>query len=209
MISIDRLAETAFQPGNLVHGTRLGSLPRLIDEGIQTGHRHKPNSLTPHDICFALLSTNPLPERYSGSSHRGLNLIQEGWISEGVNILVSRIRLQERFPKDLRAVGYLFWDEAEFGDNREHMLKSLYEYSSVEESVFGIPIEETNSFVTFGEEVRLQIEQDKEDSVDIDLWEGLVVEPEQVDRVIKVIALATRRIHLPIFSSDTKFLTLI
>lgn len=201
MISTEQLVETAFQPGNLVHGTDIIQLPEVVERGVETGWRYKSTTPTPYEICFALLSSRPLQDRYNDAQHKGPNSTRKDSIFPAVSILVNRVRLLERFPGSLKAVGQIFWD-----NDMRSALEHNYDYNVENNVVFGIPIEKPEGRFWMFDEVRFSTGPHTTPQLEPDLWEGLVVKPESLDRILEVISLAQRKIHLPIFSPETELL---
>ena len=202
MISTEQLAETAFQAGNLVHGTGLGfNFSGIIDEGIKTGSGSA--DISTRYISFALLSAAGLPDRYNQAFHKG-PITQEQAFFPRVSILVSRARLQARFPNDLKAIGGLFRGVISYSD--KNIMEHLYEYSAKDGSVFQIPIEGPKGILYYPDEVRLNLVSDLNARVEPDLWDGLVVHSEDLDKVLWAVTQAQRIIHLPIFSPEAELL---
>lgn len=205
MISTEQLAEVAFQPGNLVHGTELSRLVSIIDKGIEVGGRHEKMSWSPDYVCFALLTTYPLIDRYHRASHEGPEISGN---DKGVGILVDRSRLLGRFPNNLKAVGEHFWNKKILGNHTVEILTALYEYNPENYTVFQIPIEQPGTLGCYPDEIRLELDYPFRESVTFDFWEGLVVHPKSLDIILGALGRSIRRVHLPVFSPTAELLTI-
>lgn len=161
------IAERVLAPGNLVFGCNITNIRSLLEQGIRPASVVGKDSLaTPDNLCFALLSDHPLPERYQGALHYAPGGILGG---HTLGIIVAREELLKIFPGQVFAIGAFFWERI-----RAHRLH--YQYKPCEKTVFDIPIKVPNTNFVFSDEVRVYPRDIRQAAVQPSRWTGLIME---------------------------------
>lgn len=165
-------AEEVFKPGALVSGRAIELFGTYIAEGIRPPRAvGKDYATAPDNVCFALLSSECLPDRYEDAFHYGPG---SALSVHRLAVVVSTEKLLAKFPSQVFAVGEVF-------RKREYHLRKS-RYSIKDNCVFDIPISDIcdNAFL---DEVRLYPSDVKTATVTKDLWDGIVVDFDYLKRL--------------------------
>ncbi len=168
---INALREQVFAPGNLAHGAFYRNMGSYFSKGITTPERVRvKETSTPHQICMALLSDLPLPERYAGAWHNGPRSI-DGFTTVPLTfgIMISGRKLLERHREKVTAVGHYFTSREFYHDKLQN-----YSFNCSNDTVFGIPTDRGRLLGRHVDEVRLT-DEDDQIFLNPDIWEGFTM----------------------------------
>lgn len=189
------VAERVFKPGNLVFGGSLRKLPSYAEQGIRPGSALGLDwCFTPENICFALLSSDLLLNRYNNACHFG----PDGMGTKGprfeepsVGIIVNTDRLLESYRDQVKAVGRFFWNK---------YWRERYGYCRKTRTVFNVPLDTDYDITAFRDEVRIFPNNIPVTRIDPSIWEGLVVKRSDHQKLLDL----TRsiKLNLPVFSTN-------
>lgn len=190
------LREKVFQSGNLVTGKAIELFDSYVGQGLRTPIALGKNTAgLPDGICFALLSTNSLPDRYEDAIHYGPGSM---FPVHSLGIIVSRERLLAAFPGQVYAVG------EGFRSSRHNLDRSKYNYRNGR--VFDIPIKEDLGRVSFADEVRFYPADPNTAAITEDMWDGITVGTGYLHRLADFLGDAQISRPIPVFSGGCNLL---
>ncbi len=198
--------ERVFTPGNLVHGTwrTYNGLPSYFNKGIRPGEAVGNGFYTPELVCFGMLGTQELAERYLKTSHYGPKWENEHYSADygKIAFIVSREKVLAAYSGQIFAVGPNFWNQSFW--NRIRYGRELGF------SIHDIPVKHPGGNTVLKDEVRIypstKPNLQRMIIVPPDAYVGLVALPHRADDFIKRINGSGVRTSLPVFSPQADLL---
>lgn len=181
------LRELSLQPGNLVHGVTIATdqLQSELQKGLLRCAITTARRFTHTFLAFALLSKEPLPQRYQQAHHHGPKIESKVQSQDDLNFTVvcSREKLLAKFPGQLAAVGPYFWNDYFANAASQYVLNERDEFREVYGIPIGRPLEEIVPVHRadawddpYGDEVDLYIRRDQDGLiVPQSCWSAIII----------------------------------